>query len=180
MRQLTRLRNTTYLGSHPGMPGQRDKVDVIFFDVGIRLGRRRDVLVDLSWEEVVSLAADDREHLEKRVTVSRLLVLGIFALAAPKNESGSYLVIEAVDGTYVLLVPGLRSIELASGLQPLMRYPSAQSPGSVDVVDTAGAPPQRPEGDPHARLVQLESLRAAGLLTDDEYGQKRASIIAEL
>lgn len=171
MKYLTKLNSAEYLGSHPSLPGHQKKVTVEFYDVGVRLAVRSGPIVDIAWSEISELDADDRDHLESRVTVSRLLLVGVFALAIPKKKTGSYLVIETADGTYVLFVPGLNSVELGAGLKPLQRYiaasaqPSGESPALPLVDDVA------------ARLSKIEALRSQQLITEAEYAEKRAAIL---
>lgn len=171
VKYLTKLKQAEYLGSHPSVPGHRKKVTVEFYDVGVRLIMRTGPVVDVSWSEISGLDADDRDHLESRVTVSRLLLVGIFALAIPKKKIGSYLVIEAVDGTYVLFVPALSSVELGAGLKPLQRYIAAPAQPSNE------SPALPPIDDVAARLSKLEALRSQQLISEDEYAVKRSAIL---
>lgn len=54
----------------------------------------------------------------------------------------------------------------------------AQQLANIQPQQQQAAPPAQPS--PEERLKKLESLKAAGLITEDEYAQKRAKIIEEL
>lgn len=50
------------------------------------------------WAEITSIAIEDGEALQKRVTATRLLALGVFALAAQKKSGGTkYITVEGED-----------------------------------------------------------------------------------
>lgn len=54
----------------------------------------------------------------------------------------------------------------------------AQQMANIQPQSQQAAPPSQPS--PEERLKKLESLKAAGLITEAEYAQKRAKIIEEL
>lgn len=174
MNLLTKLKRAEYLGSHPRLTGRTTKVTVEFYDVGIRLAVGSDSLADIAWSEIIALEADDREHLESRVTASRVLLVGLFALAIPKTKMGAYLVIEVADGAYVLFIPGLTSVELHAGLGPLQPFVPDRGP-ELSPPESAS----RPE-DIGARLTRLDALHAQGLVSSEEYSQKRRQILDEI
>ena len=52
----------------------------------------------------------------------------------------------------------------------------------INIEDEAAPSPGRPDdsGDPEARLTKLAELRGKGLITDEEYEEKRREILDEL
>ena len=51
-----------------------------------------------TWDEIKSISIEDATELESRITATRLLLLGVFALAAKKQTGGSkYIVIDGED-----------------------------------------------------------------------------------
>jgi len=175
--ELTALRDTTYLGSHPAASGQIDDLDVVFTVDGISLRRKRKDLGDIPWRNVTSLHAENREGVERRMTAPRLLLLGAWALVAKKSTILSYLIIADDRGSWLFAVPGLSAIELQAGLVGLQAYvpskPASAPALPPPVAQAALAAP----ADPAARLEQLAGLRSKGLITEAEYDERRAAIL---
>ena len=172
--ELTSLRKTRYLGSHPAVSGQLEDLDVVFTRDGIVLRRKREHLGQLAWSDVTGLHAENREGIERRVTASRILLFGAWALVAKKNTILSYLVIVDKRGEWLFAVPGLSAIELRAGLTHLQRF-------VTPVAKRALASPVRPAitaaSDPAGRLEQLGSLYARNLISEAEFLERRSSIL---
>jgi hypothetical protein len=100
-----------------------------------------------------------------------VLALGVVALAVPKKERLSYLVVETVDGELIVEVRSRSALELRAALQPLGTLlansadEGAQSQGS---------------GHSRQRLLELKALYEEGLITEAEYSERRVQIVNEL
>jgi len=175
--ELTALRDTTYLGSHPAASGQIEDLDVIFTVDGVSLRRKRKDLGAIPWRNVTSLHAENREGVERRMTAPRLLLLGAWAVVAKKSTILSYLIIADERGNWLFAIPGLSAIELQAGLVGLQAYvPVAAAPLPAPLPPSA----IHAAADPATRLEQLAGLRAKGLITDAEFAERRAVILSEL
>lgn len=126
------------------------------------------LLGSATWAQTTGMRAEDRDHLEQRVTATRLLALGALALAVPKRRVISYLTISVPDGDWILSIPKMTSSELKGAIavfgtqapQPVSSRASTQ-----DVTD---------------RLRQLDDLCESGAITVSERDQKRAAILRDL
>lgn len=187
---LTRLKNATYLGSHPERTGQEKHVDVTFFTQGVQADRDRptksgqDTLMSRWWGEVYDLRAEDRDEIERRITASRLAVMGVFALAFPKKRGSSYLTVADEHGEWIFAIPNLSAMELSGGIRPLqarVQHLMAQPlPAPNPVPSTTPLPAESGQEEVTIRLQRLQGLLDSGLLQPDEYAAKRQEIIDSL
>ena len=179
---LTALRKTKYLGSHPKVSGQVEARDVVFTKSGVVFEAKRKSIGFLPWATIVEVAADSREDIERRLTGTRIVFMGFFALMAKKETKVAYLVIRDNDGDWVFAVPGISAMELRSGLRALQVFvPDSNNTPGVPVA-AAFAPPAvgGAADDPAVRLERLDGLLARGLITNDEHSARRAAIIDSL
>lgn len=173
-------RDALYLGSHPTLTGQRrpDPADLVVTDEGLLFRRGRKELGGIPWSAINAIYADDREGMERRITAARVLLLGALAFVAKKETRIAYLVVSDDDGEWMFGIPGMSSIELAASLTHLQQFvPRPSSPPPLPL------PPPQPAADastPSERLQRLQELLDAGLITDQEFGQKRSAIIDAL
>jgi hypothetical protein len=178
---LTRLKDATYLGSHPTRSGQQKKLVVAFLTHGISADFRNATLMYRSWTDVRELRAEDREGLERRITATRLLGIGLLAVVFPKERTLSYLTIADERGEWIFAVPGLSSIELSSGLRPLYsRFQKSLGGSRSTALSTGPEAIQAPVNDIAARLQRLQDLYESGLVQQAEFAAKRQEIIDSL
>jgi hypothetical protein len=165
---LTRLRQARYLGSHPRVSGQVDRLTIEFRSDGIRMSAWRKPGVFLPWADVRALDALD--------------VAEVRALTKKKRTVESYLVVTDPDGQWIFAIPGLSPVELSSGLQPLLRYVPAP-PARPEAPEDAQPLPIYVPGPPEDRLpladrlAQLDELLAAGAISQDERDRQRARLL---
>jgi hypothetical protein len=179
--ELTALRDTTYLGSHPAASGQASGIDLVFTTEGVVIARGRREIGGIEWSSITALEADDREALDRRITGTRVLLLGAFALLARKETVVSFLIISDQRGDWMFATPGLNAIELRAGLIRLQRYVTKSAEPTVEL--TAPMPPPslaRASDDPAARLERLADLLERGLIDQREFAERRLAIIADL
>ena len=75
---------------------------------------------------------------------------------------------------------GLAAYLAELGLASVLAVPSPAAVGASESAGPATAPAATPSSAIGASLLELESLRAAGLLGEDEYSAKRREILARL
>jgi hypothetical protein len=75
---------------------------------------------------------------------------------------------------------GLAAYLAELGLATELAVPSPAAVGASESASPATAPAAASSSAIGASLLELESLRAAGLLADDEYSAKRREILARL
>jgi hypothetical protein len=112
---LTRLVNTRYLGTHPGVKDSIQGVAIELYEDRIAFVPGGTPKV-LPWELVEGVEVLDAEEMQERITLTRLFVLGPFGLLWPKKTVFSYLVVTDSRGSWVFSVPGVTATGLRLGL----------------------------------------------------------------
>jgi hypothetical protein len=170
-------RDALYLGSHPALTGQKrpDPADLVVTTEGVLFTRGRKELGGIPWSAVNSIYADDREGVERRITATRVILLGALAFIARKETRIAYLVISDDDGDWIFGVPGMSGIELEASLTHLQQFLPRRTLPPPTTATSAGT-----SISPSDRLRRLQDLHDTGLISDDEFSQKRAAILDEL
>lgn len=169
------LDRATYLGGHPRHPEPVPNAIVTVLS-GVINVRDSDGQSGFSFaaSEITSIEVDGPMEVQKRVTVPRVLALGVYALAVPKAERLSYLVINTIEREAIVEVRSLTSMELRAALQPmagLLLAPSAAEKLSEH---------ERAQASPRDRLLELKGLHDEGLISDDEYESRRERVMDNL
>lgn len=161
--------NGKYLGGHPHHPKPgKLNVNVVLDDAGVRCVGMRE-LFRIPWSDVAGLDAEGREQAQSRVTATRLVTLGVFALAAKKKQKSAYLTVALKAGGEVLFqVDGATPQELRGRIAPALALVTGTPPPAATVSI----------GDPMERLSLASSLHDAGVLTDEEFAEQKARILA--
>lgn len=121
--------------------------------------------------EIVSVEVDGPSEVQKRVTVTRVLALGLIALAVPKKEKLAYLVIASTDGEAIIEVHSMSAMQLRAAVQPFGERLTSTDTQRGALTPRSGATD---------RLVELGELREKGLVTEQEYEALRTKILEEL
>jgi hypothetical protein len=120
-RSVKTVLKAKYLGGHPSQP--KDKVVSLKVDeTGVIASSIRPYLT-LEWDDIEDLAVEGPDQVEKRVTMTRLLTLGIFAFGAKKKQKLAYLVAKTHDGEAIFEVDKVTPEELRAKLSwALVKY----------------------------------------------------------
>lgn len=100
--------NTEYQGGHPLLPDiQKIRVDVTNKKIVLQNN------IEIYFSDINSINYDTLEQLEKRVTVTRLLTIGIFALAFKKKKKNiqKYLTVEFTDDTNITQIVAFGGVD---------------------------------------------------------------------
>lgn len=92
-----------YLGGHPSIPPSQE-VRVLYIDSQNISIRDIENVYNIPLNKVISYRIESKKEIEERVTLTRVLAFGLFALAIPKIDINieKYLVIEVEDLTGIL------------------------------------------------------------------------------
>lgn len=134
------------------------------------------------WSKVADIETGGPESIQKRMTVTRVALLGPLALAARKKTGETFAYISLTSGDQVVL-----KFEKMS--EPQVRALFAPYRGSfvggyrstgptVSDLEAQDAPAPAPAVDPLERLEKLAELHAKGILTADEFAEQKAKILA--
>lgn len=171
---LTRLRDTTYLGSHPRAKGHRKYVDLTFHRNEIAVTAGRKSLAVIPWTSVSSLRSLPASEAHAAISAAHIVLLGALAALAPGAAKTAHLEVIDDGGTWLFAVPGLTAVELGAGLEPVRRacLPNVAARGG-----TGGEPAAAPTAV--ERLRTLDRLLSERLITEDEYKARRAVVLGE-
>jgi Short C-terminal domain len=161
-----------YLGGYGDMAA--GPVAVVFDDVGVHLAPAAKPwwqTCALAWSDVREVRVEGHEETRRRVTATRMLAVGLLALAIPKDEefSHAYVTVAATDGDLVVRIDHARPQELKARLGEVLRRPAAAADGGQP---TAGA-----AADLADQVARLGELHARGVLTDEEFAAAKRKLL---
>jgi hypothetical protein len=123
----------------------------------------------IPWNEIVDIQVNTSET--SRVTVGRVLAIGVFALAAKKKEQFTVIEVQTELATLGFITNESQSSVLDS-LRPLMQgLKESKKVGSQAEVPSQGT---ASIGD---QLRELGALRDEGLLTDEEFERRKSRLL---
>lgn len=173
--ELDRLR---YLGGHPLLPVAVDRVRVVVGWDGVDVYDRqlRQLLV-VHPEEIAALTLVDGATLRTRWGSVPGYAQSLFAL----SPDATVLLVVTLLGDLAFEIRGVTTDEVWRELGRFESMPEASS--TQQPLASAQLQPMSagdPVADRRARLLELRSLHAEGLITDAEWEARRAAIIAEV
>lgn len=167
----------TYVGGFESQPTAIESIRTTVYPSGIAAGP-----IAIPWSTVLDIWVYGPDTAHSQVTVPRVLLLGVFALAVPKSKKQSFLVIETEPGQGVIECHSHTSAELRSFIEPLRRRLRAEQlerDGPTNTT-TSHAPDEHARSDLIAQIRQLAELRDDGLITDDEFEAKKSEMLRRI
>ena len=164
-----------YLGGPPieGL-NQNSRVRLSVDWTGIVVFGRKGVRVELPWAAVDGVGVESAEEIRDRITATRAVFLGAFALAFRKREMGGpYVTIETADGPQIFDARGTDGRRLSARLAAFHKELHASKPAEEKEAGDSSE-------DPIAKIRELGDLRDAGLITDAEFEAKKAELLDRL
>lgn len=159
-----------YLGGHPQSPKARSSARLVCDEDGLSIQGTvsSKKVVALPWSEITEIAVDGNDTIEARVTATRLVTLGIFALAAPKKKGNkaAYVTCRAQSGDLVFEVPGAEPHKLSARLAEPIALVRQRPPEASD-----------DSGPLVAQLNDLAALHESGALSLEEYTAAKAKLL---
>lgn len=99
---------------------------------GILTGMRDENLFETSWSDVTEIDVDGADALQSRVTVTRVLLVGLFAFALKKRTGEVHAYIQTRSGFHLIRVPKKTAPELRAFFAPY-RSKIGQAPDSAKI-----------------------------------------------
>lgn len=124
---------------------------------------------------IANVAIEGKDEVNRRVTVPRLLAVGIFAFALKKKnkDKEAYLTIELSDGQEVIFFVDKKSpMELRTKLAKVI-----SSVKQAGVAAQTQASKQASQGSVADELTKLANLKEQGILTQEEFDKKKAELL---
>jgi len=118
------------------------------------------------WDSLKGLELDGPDNVNSRITATRLLTLGVFALAAKKKTGESYAFITLEDGSPVVIeFPKTSHVQLKAIFAP---YVGKISTEALD---------DKPVQSSIEQLKEFASLLEQGLITQEDYDAAKKQIL---
>jgi hypothetical protein len=127
-----------------------------------------------TWDEVKSIEIEGPETVQKRITATRLLTIGVFALnsKARKTVGEVFVFISLRNGETLIL-------KFSKTFEPQVKaifapYMSKVGPGAITTPEAQNAEPAK---DPVDQIRKLGELLNEGLITQDEFAKMKKEIL---
>ena len=168
-----------YKGGHPKMTKEKDCKLVIQNDsLTMKCGFDS---VSIDYKNVNGIHFETQEQLGRRITITRLLTLNVFALALQKKtkDTARYLTIDisykGIENTVV--IGGKKVGEAHSKLierysKYLDRHPSKRKSNESVIINTI-----EHKVDPYEELKKLKELLEMGIISQEEFDLKKKKIL---
>lgn len=101
-------------------------VNLYFDDDGVRAKTLR-THIDFPWSDIRSVEIEGPDEVQKRVTATRLIGLGVFAFAAKKKQKHAYVTVTSDDGEAIFETDKHTPKDLRAKLQWVQQRVSADS-----------------------------------------------------
>lgn len=134
----------------------------------------------INWEKIEHVEAGSEEQLRSRVTLSRVLLTGVFALALKKEKKQKfYLTIETVDGVGLWNINASgknnramqeKALTFASTCNSRVKASTKTTPSSIQIED----------GDIFAQLEKLSGLLEKNIISKSEFESKKKDLLNRL
>ena len=176
----------TYKGGHPKLTKEKDcSLSVGDDGVTIRYGLTNTAFIAYGY--FVSIHVETVDQIEKRITATRLLSLGLFALAFQKKKKNTerYLTIDFNES-------GIESTVLFSGKDILnahseiykryTKFLSRQQDTNTQGAELSQASENEevnvpPTFDPYEEIKKVKELLDLGIITQEEFEQKKKELL---
>ena len=118
------------------------------------------------WDSLKSLELDGPDNVNSRITATRLLTMGVFALAVKKKTGESFAFFTlSDDSTIIIEFPKTSHAQLKAIFAPFI----SKLPNPVSEVKTNQSPTEQ--------LKELSSMLEQGLITQDDYDAAKKQVL---
>lgn len=163
-----------YKGGHPKLNKEK-KCNLVISDNGININCGLSGNAFVSFEQITGIHYETSEQIEKRITATRLLTLGVFALAFKKKNTEKYLTIDYTDNGLdnTILFNGPNSqVAHSEAYNRLSNFKSkSESQNQID------SNQQNASNDPYEELKKLKELLDLGIVTQEEFDTKKKELL---
>lgn len=178
----TALRATglNYLGGHPSAPSAVNGCNLVITDRTVAIEKGTVIHMKMDLSEVGGISVETEEEARRRYTATRMLAVGVFALALPKKTAGSVLVlVDTAQGPLTFEKPKTSKAETLRLLGPLIAAAGTRSLGPAHTTPAEAALTAPPAVGVADELAKLVALRDSGELTDEEFSRQKAKLLSD-
>lgn len=167
-----------YLGGITSQPSALDSLTTEVCAAGVAVGP-----IPLPWRVIQDLWVYGPDSTGSKVTVPRVLLLGVLALAVPKKTKQSFLVIDTEQGQAVVECHSHTNAELHGQIE-FVRTRLRAEQGQREAPFGSGAPDVATVSADRAEIIhrirELGVLLDEGLITDREFEDKKSELLGRL
>lgn len=169
-----RVLGLNYLGGYPGAAAASQMCNLVVTPAEVAVEKGAKLLLRVPMAEVHEVLVETEEEAKRRLTATRLLTIGIFALAFPKKTKGSVLVtVDTAQGPIMLEKAKTTKPDMLKKMGPALSLARQHGRGPRSAAEVSAQADSAPR-DVADELRKLGALRDDGLLTSEEFdAQKR-------
>lgn len=165
-----------YCGGIPEMP-KKESVALAVVKENLNVVHGWGKTLSIPIESIKSATIKTSEQVSKDVTLTRVLLLGVFALGAKKKTKTEtdYLIVEYMNGNVPCkaIFTGPESATLCSQISTaMMQYKKAEPNKDEPIVDEAPS-----DVDVAAQIEKFHALKEKGIITEEEFNAKKAQLL---
>ena len=164
-----------YKGGHPALPKEKDcTLKITNYDITISYGLSS---AKVDYSSITNINFETAEQISRRITATRILTLGVFALAfkKKKKDTEKYLTVEfnenGIDSA--ILFGGKKAQEAYSKLYE--RY--ANFKNRIEPQEDNKSDDNETNIDSYENLKKLKELLDMGIITQEEFDQKKKDLL---
>jgi hypothetical protein len=162
-----------YLGGWSEHPKGHSDNQLEIDAAGLRYKGFKTILL-IPWDQVEAIEVEGPDQASKRVSAGRVMMIGVFALAAKKSVKSAVLTITMKSGEQaVFQTHEWMALDLKAKLSPVLSQ-LRQLPAATPSATPAPALSSADE------IRKLAELRDAGILTEAEFQAKKAELLARM
>ena len=164
---------TNYLGGHP-IREKKHNGGVLRFDAeGVHFRGFHELFV-VPWVDVQELAVEGSEEVQRRVTASRLLTIGVFAFAAKKKApKNAFVTVATKDGEAIFECTRTGPHAIRAKLTGAINWVEGRQRAEAAPAVSTAVPASLAD-----ELAKLAKLRDDGILTDAEFDAQKVKLLS--
>lgn len=163
-----------YKGGHPKLSKEK-KCNLVISNNGVEINCGLSGNAFVSFEQITGVHYETSEQIEKRITATRLLTLGVFALAFKKKNIEKFLTIDYTDN-------GLDNTILFNGSNSQVAHSEAFNrlsnfKSTSELKNLNDSNQQNTFNDPYEELKKLKELLDLEIVTQEEFNKKKKELL---
>ena len=178
------INGCAYMGGYSSHPKTHGNTNILAVGANGLAYRGLKEIFRIPWSQVADLTVDGPEQASNRITATRLLTMGVFAVAAKKTSKSAVLIIDLHSGEQAVFhTEKLTAPELKAKLAPITSqiHVAAKRKAELTAANTApvaSSPDSAPAGFSVAdELMKLKQLCDQGILTEEQFAAQRDKLL---
>ena len=177
------MSDCAYMGGYSGHPKKHGDSNTLRVDAAGIAYRGLRELFRIPWSAVNELIVDGPDQAARRITVTRLATIGVFALGAQKKSRIAVLIVELDSGEQAVFhTKKLTALELRGKLAPVISQLNAAAKRKAALprgrgTDETRRLERRPGFSVADELRKLKQLCDEGVLTEEQFAAQRDKLL---